>query len=349
MSEFANVAWPPLQLTGARVFAPVPVALRRSLLELEAVRNGCKPAALILLTPSEFAAAMPHLRAYRLSIVAATPRKPPGYLQVGPGAREQLTAERQIKLCVAPNDRDARRLAECDERADYERVGMLLGYPECCVRAAAARDQIRRDDASGVKRQGNLIDAALSASTRLDASCNILLRESALGGHGPASIISHYPCSFDCPRTIALARTYHNVLVDKWPRWADQLGELLRSPILLWPDRSWPPEFWDEMAGVVQLGGSADRAIGRISNGSSLPLGFGRTPGGALPSGAVDIGISADATAFELADGTRQLISHAAAGPPVLLDWRTGQIKRHPEQRGSKRSRSSDIWRSRQD
>jgi hypothetical protein len=329
MSEFANVAaWPQLQLTGARVFAPVPVALRRSLLELEAVRTGCKPAALILLAPSEFAAAVPYLRDYRLSVVAATPRKPPEYLQVGPDAREQLTAESQIKLCVAPNDRDARRLAKYDERADYERVGVLLGYPECCVLAAAAHDQIRRDDASGVKRQGNLIDAALSASRRLDASCNILLRESALGGYGPASIISHYPCSFDCARTIALARTYHNVLVDRWPRWARQLGELLRSPVVLWSDRSWPAEFWDEMAAVVQLGGSVDRGMRRISKGSSLPLGFARTPGGPLPSNAVDIAIGAEATAFQLADGTRQFISHAAAGPPVLLDWRTGRMQR---------------------
>jgi hypothetical protein len=332
MTEFSEVdAGPQLQLTGARVFAPVPVALRRSLLELEAVKNGGKPAALILLTASEFAAAMPHFRAYRLSIVAATPSKPPGYLQVGPDAREQLTAERQIKLCVAPNDRDARRLAEYDERADYERVGMLLGYPECCVLAAAARDQIRRDDASGVERQGNLIDAALAASTHLDVSCNILLRERALCGYGPASIISHYPCSFNCARTVALADTYHHLLVDKWPRWARQLEGLLRSPVLLWSDRSWPSQFWDEMAGVVHLGGSVDRRGQRISNGFSLPLGFGRTPGGSLPSGAVEIDIGVDATSFHLPDGTQQLISHASAGPPVLLDWRSGRMQRHAE------------------
>ena len=333
MTDFSNVdARPELQLTGSRVFAPVPVALRHSLLELEAISRGCKPAALILLTAAEFAAAMPHLKASHLSIVAVTALKHRGYLQIGPQARERLRFERQIRLCVAPNERDARRLAEYDERSDYERVGMLLGYPECCVRAAAARDELRRDDGSGVERQANLIDAALAASTHLDVSCNILLRESALCGYGPASIISHYPCSFNCTRTSALADAYHHVLVDKWPRWARQLSELLRSPVLWWSDRFWPPQFWDEMAGVVQLGGNVDHGGRRISSGVSLPLGFGRTPDGSLPSGAVAIDIGVDVTAFHLPDGTQQLISHSSAGPPVLLDWCSGRVQRHARQ-----------------
>ena len=313
-------------LVGGQLFTSFPIGLRHSLLEIATVRRGCKPAALISLTAAQLVAGSAYLREVEIRAVVASSSQPSAYAQIALPERLRLRSKPRIRVYIAASEDDARTLAECDQRGDYARVGELLGYPECCVTAAVARDTISYDNLFATERQSNLVDAALQASAHVDFACNVLLRESPVCQFGPASLISHYPCSFDCPRTINLAEAYYDILAEEWPLWALQLVELLRSPIVLWSDRWWPPQFWDELAGVAQLGGVADPEQRRVSGGWSMPIGLGRTPGGLLPMGAVEIEIRKDATAFCVCDA-EQTVSHAAAGRPAVLDWRTGRIE----------------------
>jgi hypothetical protein len=300
--------------------------LRRSLLELEAVHRGCKPSTLLFLTPEDVVDASIYLRSLALRSVVVSRRNPSPYFQIALTERVRLRAKVQVRIYVASRACDARAVAESNEKGDYSGTGMLLGYPDCCVAAAAARDRIFRDPLFGVDRQSNLVDAAIRASTDLNYACNILLRDSAVCQWGPASLISHYPCSFQCHQTMKLAQAHYEVLASKWPLWGLQLVELLRSPMVFWSDQLWPPQFWDEMAGIAQLGGMANLETNCISEGCSMPTGHGRTPGGTFPVGASEIEITKTETVFNLDNG-KQAISHAAAGSPALLDWRSGKIR----------------------
>ncbi len=320
-------------IVGGQLFKSVPVALRCSQLELAAVRRGSKPAALLCLTTDQIVSSGAYLRALGLRFVVAS-NPPSSFLQIALPERMHLRVEPRVRLYVARTDHAARSLAECEVQSDFSRLGALLGYPECCIAAAVARDRDVRDRLFDVERQTNLIYATLEASKSLNFACNILLRDSPVCQFGPSSLVSHYPCSFDCCKTADLARAFYDILADEWPLWSLQLVELLQSPLILWSDRWWPPHFWDEMAGVVQLGGTVDSSSRRISGGWSLPIGLGRTPGGALVADAIEIQIKEDATVFRLSH-REHVISHAAAGSPVLLDWRRGHIERSCERQPS--------------
>ncbi len=79
-------------------------------------------------------------------------------------------------------------------------LGALLGYPACCVEAFVAELTARAGEAECAALHAARARAAAARSARLDPLANgfLVARDRAL--------VSHAPCRFDCPATLALAR-----------------------------------------------------------------------------------------------------------------------------------------------
>ena len=113
-------------------------------------------------------------------------------------------------LYVAASDADARAARELEARITdaprldaapeaHRALGALLGYPACCVDAFVAGLAARGGEVEGPEAQLADARAAAAGSARLDPLANpfLVARDQAL--------ISHAPCRYDCPATLALA------------------------------------------------------------------------------------------------------------------------------------------------
>lgn len=102
-------------------------------------------------------------------------------------------------------------------------IGRLLGYPSCCAATFA-----ERWPAAIAEHQGDLLPLSLDASGPgpHDWHVNIVARY-----FGPA-LIQHFPCRFDCPESIALARRVGAALAHFEPEYLASGHRLLAAPAL---------------------------------------------------------------------------------------------------------------------
>lgn len=122
---------------------------------------------------------------------------------------------------------------------DWETLlGRLLGYPDCCCDAFA-----RRWPTACMHHEGDVgitllaeskPEAGSSAGIRhLDWTVNIFAR------YFGWEIIQHFPCSWDCGATAAMARRYFSVLSRYWPGEGEVLMQHLSAPLLIMPGRGY--------------------------------------------------------------------------------------------------------------
>ena len=144
-------------------------------------------------------------------------------------------------LYVATDERDARAALDLEARiADAPRLdadpdahralGALLGYPACCVRAFVLGLAARGREAEDPEEVVASARAAASGSARLDPLANpfLVARDRAL--------ISHVPCRYDCPDTVALASAVLAELTRLDPVAAAARREALASLVALGTD-----------------------------------------------------------------------------------------------------------------
>ncbi|HET9766632.1 MAG TPA: hypothetical protein VFS60_07285 [Thermoanaerobaculia bacterium] len=318
-----------LLAASAASFAGVPAPLRPALAEVDAVRRGLKPACRLTLgIDAALGEALGWLRDAGLAQSLSQPL--PEQLGYGPLStlrRAALLRTPKVRVYLARSAADSRALYRLEaERYDYAAFGLALGYPSCCVEWAAAADRRELEPRSGVWRQTNLTAAGLHASSRLQPACNHLLLESALSTLGPVSAISHYPCRLDCPPSAALGRQVLAMAAERWPIWHAAWIDLLAAPTLYWSDAEWPPELWDEYAGLALIGAHFATPLSWRAAAPALPLGSGLTPAGRLPAGTTWGALAEDGVLLG-GDGEWTPIPHAVAGLPRLLDWAGGSIR----------------------
>ena len=315
---------------GSQLFAGVPKPLRSSALQLQSLLDDIKPACRLSITVDELRSSITYLKSldckFVIEQVAASETL---YAQLSPRRRQELTAHARVRVYLAKSAADARRVARLETEAhDYYALGLALGYPVCCVEAAAKQDQPHLDEEHGVFRQANLNAAAVRASSKADFRCNQFLAESDLEGIGPLSAIAHYPCTLNCRETAAMGQIALESSARKWPIWTVTLCELLRAPVLYWSDDSWPPEYWDEYSGLALL---QAREVGRGEWRSLLPatlLGSASTPAGTLPESIVRVKAVQDWILFEDATGKTLCHSLRKSGHPWMIDWRSGKVEK---------------------
>lgn len=113
------------------------------------------------------------------------------------------------------------RMAADDTTHDGRELGRLLGYPECCVEAFCSLE----------RRWPNRrpIQAAAERTERFEPRLNNLALDRF-------AWIAHFPCRYDCPRSLELANAAAEKLEQRAPGLARELDELLGLPRVWWSD-----------------------------------------------------------------------------------------------------------------
>ncbi|MBI2572859.1 DUF483 domain-containing protein [Candidatus Woesearchaeota archaeon] len=91
---------------------------------------------------------------------------------------------------------------------DQKQLGLLLGYPECCVEFFCA---------SFSAKNPNPQHAALNPWTNLSKRSSDCV------------LLSHFPCSSRCPSSITMARAFHNLIKQEDPVRADEMFTVLQE------------------------------------------------------------------------------------------------------------------------
>ncbi|MEM9074728.1 MAG: hypothetical protein AAGE52_39900 [Myxococcota bacterium] len=153
---------------------------------------------------------------------------------------------------LAPLEKAARleSSASASERAQgCALLGRLLGYPECCQRRFLERlHRGVHQAANGEQAHEDFVavEDALSHSGRCHARLAHLLR----GGVAP--LISHYPCRYDCPASLAYAAEVLKVYEKEEPSAARALVDAFGTGVAVDREgRRHPPERAPKDAAVV--------------------------------------------------------------------------------------------------
>lgn len=129
-------------------------------------------------------------------------------------ARDPETLDEALDL-----ERVATRARGGERRAAEARLGELLGYPICCVRAHVdAEDQ--GEDACFERLLSDPDTDGLPATNNLFVLSH--------------QLISHFPCSLRCEASCALGVAALSALTVQHPHQGHALAELLAAPITVW-------------------------------------------------------------------------------------------------------------------
>ncbi len=121
---------------------------------------------------------------------------------------------------ISKHESLAERAKVADFLGNHEQLGTLLGYPSCCV------NHFKKIKDREYAYANDFITPALDNSSFKVSLINILPR------HVDVSLISHYPCSFDCVSSIKIAEQHLGVVRNYSPELADHILGILKSPVL---------------------------------------------------------------------------------------------------------------------
>jgi hypothetical protein len=136
-----------------------------------------------------------------------------------PAVAEELRYVERRLLCEGP------QLEAVERQALNERIGRLLGYPECCIQAFLART-------ARATTNGDQIRAALAATA---GPPRWPLHHLLPDFYKP---ISHFPCAYDCAPSLAYAERARAAIARLDPEFAATVEAMLRRPVLYLNDRT---------------------------------------------------------------------------------------------------------------
>jgi len=141
---------------------------------------------------------------------------------------------------ISRNIRSARAFREAHKRSDHDRIGFLLGYPECC-----------RSFFLATFPGGELDPIWMAGSGGLRPELNQFLRY-----FGPR-IIPFFPCSYSCEEALGVAEIFLNIMREIDRRNADLILDLLSMPA-----------YWSMNKSIIQV---THLLFTGICNGYSRP------------------------------------------------------------------------------
>ena len=220
--------------------AAFPIPFRPGLGEELALRLGLKPVLRLLTDPTGVDRLAAHFARDGFQMLASTtPRTESvvdGLLSTGAGAagaparvlvyagRDRAQVEEAAALDEELTDRKGPKLARTDQRwrDRTRRLGTLLGYPTCCVEAFAALGAFTSN--------ATPIAASAGRSARFEPRLdNLSLSVCHLTGW--------FPCRYDCPASLEVARAVEAALAARDPGGAAALRRYLAMPRLYADDR----------------------------------------------------------------------------------------------------------------
>jgi hypothetical protein len=138
------------------------------------------------------------------------------------------------------------------ERNDPITLGKIFGYPECCTASFLNRwQQHKINNSSGEPNFPYLAFRDTKGHPWPELN-NLLWYIN--GKQTPYYLISHFPCSYRCEKSLDHARNISRLLNDEYPRLARRIRSYISLPILLF--HTIKSDVWDENNGYVFSGKS---------------------------------------------------------------------------------------------
>lgn len=193
--------------------------------EHQALEAGLKPAVRLLVRAAERERAIERWRGVGAIVERPGPDDRILVYVSRDRARAEAIADAEAEIYVLRDRPPTAALFEA-----HRILGRGLGYPTCCVDAFVARVErsvTRLPDGTSAHEDYVATVDALSRTEILHARLNVLRRRERM------SLISHYPCRFDCPPSLAYAASVFEML-DR--RSQEKLRVALAAPLTI--DRS---------------------------------------------------------------------------------------------------------------
>lgn len=111
------------------------------------------------------------------------------------------------------------RIDNEDPFVENSEIGRILGYPDCCIELFSSIRDIKRHE---------YLRIMIKNSKRLRAPLNIIEAKFA--------VVSHYPCSFDCPHSLSMADDILDLMKQRHPAAAAKYSDFLSAPFLFSPE-----------------------------------------------------------------------------------------------------------------
>lgn len=156
----------------------------------------------------------------------------------GLSTRVRLGGSGQEILYVARDEERAAALLEaeavslCGTNASIEghrELGRLLGYPRCCVDAFVARLTELESPIVGQSEDHLAVRDALGRTEIAHGRLNPTPQD------GGSTLISYYPCRFDCTVSLRYGEAVFGKIAERWPRHSGEVRRRLMAPVTITP------------------------------------------------------------------------------------------------------------------
>ena len=113
-----------------------------------------------------------------------------------------------------------------EEKNDHISLGKILGYPDCCVKFFS--DNFPEES----KKKNDYVFPALKNSSvrKFPFENNIAIR------HMDISLLSHFPCSFNCEKSAEIGKRNLNVIQKISPQVSEIFEKMLKCPVIYTED-----------------------------------------------------------------------------------------------------------------
>lgn len=121
---------------------------------------------------------------------------------------------------------------------DVYQFGELLSYPQCCIKKYI----------ENVSKNVKVSKDSLKVSIKIN-----FLFNNILNGVSNHYLSFHFPCSFDCEKTLDYQRKIFNKIEEVSPHFAKEIKQYLQNPYLIFLDPSFDNMFvsWDNRKGFI--------------------------------------------------------------------------------------------------
>ena len=197
--------------------------------EIILVHEGVKPLTRIMLPQSQLKSFQEFLREYGFYIAES------GYKVISKRDRGKGGWRNKILRIVSADSREgdpfyyiakSEEIAEEAKAAEFlssDKSGQLLGYPECCQKF------FKKYFALANEKQCDFVLYTLS-ETREDYPYDFYNNNASR--YFGYSLLSHFPCSFNCKESSSLAKSYYDMLKKYSKKWADMFIYCQKSAII---------------------------------------------------------------------------------------------------------------------
>ncbi|MBW2461753.1 MAG: hypothetical protein JRH11_08905 [Deltaproteobacteria bacterium] len=149
-------------------------------------------------------------------------------VRVGGSGQELLYIARDEERAAALAEAEALSLCGTDESIEGHReLGRLLGYPRCCVQAFVTRITEFESADRGQREDHLAVRDALGRTKIAHGRLNPTPQE------GGSTLISYYPCRFDCTLSLRYGEAVFGKIAQRWPRHSDEIRRRLMAPVTI--------------------------------------------------------------------------------------------------------------------